>query len=229
MVTEQESVKAAVAAAAGSRDGLRVVVTCVGVATQTKLVGRDGPTPLDRFDTALSTSCPWPPPRWSATSPTDRAERGVMVDTASIAAYDGQIGQVAYAASKRGIVGLTLPVARELAPIGIRMATIAPGLFDTPLMAALPAAARESLAGTVPFPPRLGHPGEYAALVTQIISNPMLNGEVIRFDGALRMDPGSHPGSLRVMPKTVILGAARGPIGKFGGGQDDAVILGAGT
>src|SRR4051794_29361079 len=117
-----------------------------------------------------------------------------MVDTASIAAYDGQIGQVAYAASKRGIVGLTLPVARELAPIGIRMATIAPGLFDPPLMAALPAAARESLAGTVPFPPRLGHPGEYAALVTQIISNPMLNGEVIRLDGALRMDPGSHPG-----------------------------------
>jgi NAD(P)-dependent dehydrogenase (short-subunit alcohol dehydrogenase family) len=116
-------------------------------------------------------------------------ERGVCVNTASIAAYEGQIGQVAYAASKAGVVGLTLPVARELARSGVRAVTVAPGLFETPMMAGLPEAARESLSGTVPYPARLGDPAEYAALVEHIVINTMLNGETIRLDGALRMAP----------------------------------------
>jgi NAD(P)-dependent dehydrogenase (short-subunit alcohol dehydrogenase family) len=116
-------------------------------------------------------------------------ERGVIVNTASVAAYDGQIGQAAYSASKGGIVGMTLPIARELAQFGIRVMTIAPGIFDTPLLAALPEAARESLGRQVPFPPRLGRPSEYAQLAKAIVENPMLNGEVIRLDGALRMQP----------------------------------------
>jgi NAD(P)-dependent dehydrogenase (short-subunit alcohol dehydrogenase family) len=124
--------------------------------------------------------------------PAPDGERGLCVNTASIAAYDGQIGQVAYAASKGGVVSITLPVARELAASGIRVVTIAPGLFDTPMMAGLPQPARESLGGTVPFPRRLGDPVEYAALVEHIVTNPMLNGEVIRLDGALRMAPRWH-------------------------------------
>ncbi len=125
----------------------------------------------------------------SKNEPDEGGERGVCVNTASIAAYDGQIGQVAYAASKGGVVGLTLPAARDLASRGIRVVTIAPGLFDTPLLAALPEEAREALGAGVPFPARLGQPAEYAELVGQIVANPMLNGETIRLDGALRMPP----------------------------------------
>jgi NAD(P)-dependent dehydrogenase (short-subunit alcohol dehydrogenase family) len=121
--------------------------------------------------------------------PTEGGERGVIINTASVAAFDGQIGQVAYAASKGGVVALTLPVARELAQHGIRVVAIAPGIFDTPMMAGLPEAARESLGKQVPFPPRLGRPEEYAALVRHIVENEMLNGEVIRLDGAIRMAP----------------------------------------
>ena len=124
-----------------------------------------------------------------ANAPDDQGERGVCVNTASIAAFDGQVGQIAYAASKGGVVGMTLPAARDLAPKGIRVMTIAPGLFDTPLLAALPEEKRQELGRTVPFPPRLGAPAEYALLVTQIVENPMLNGETIRLDGALRMQP----------------------------------------
>jgi NAD(P)-dependent dehydrogenase (short-subunit alcohol dehydrogenase family) len=125
----------------------------------------------------------------SGNEPLESGERGVIVNTASVAAYDGQIGQVAYAASKGGVVSLTLPVARELAKSGIRVMTIAPGIFDTPMMAGLPDEARESLGNQVPFPSRLGKPGEYAALVKHIVENEMLNGEVIRLDGAIRMAP----------------------------------------
>ena len=125
----------------------------------------------------------------SANEPDEEGERGVCVNTASIAAFDGQIGQVAYSASKGGIVGMTLPAARDLASRGIRVMTIAPGLFDTPLLAALPEEAREALGAGIPFPSRLGRPDEYAALVRQIVANPMLNGETIRLDGALRMPP----------------------------------------
>lgn len=130
--------------------------------------------------------CAW---AMKANAPERSGERGVCVCTASIAAYEGQIGQVAYAASKGGVVGLTLPVARELARDGIRVMTIAPGVFDTPMMASLPESARASLGASVPFPARLGEPSEYAALVAQILANPMLNGSVIRLDGALRMAP----------------------------------------
>jgi NAD(P)-dependent dehydrogenase (short-subunit alcohol dehydrogenase family) len=125
----------------------------------------------------------------STNPPTEGGERGVIVNTASVAAFDGQIGQAAYSASKGGVVGMTLPMARELARYGIRVMTIAPGIFDTPMLAALSDAARESLGQQVPFPPRLGKPSEYAALVKQIVENPMLNGEVIRLDGAIRMAP----------------------------------------
>jgi NAD(P)-dependent dehydrogenase (short-subunit alcohol dehydrogenase family) len=125
----------------------------------------------------------------SANEPDAGGERGVCVNTASIAAYDGQIGQAAYAASKGGVVGLTLPVARDLARVGIRVCTIAPGLFDTPLLAALPEEARTALGASIPFPPRLGDPAEYGALACHIVENGMLNGEVIRLDGALRMAP----------------------------------------
>jgi NAD(P)-dependent dehydrogenase (short-subunit alcohol dehydrogenase family) len=125
----------------------------------------------------------------SRNTPESSGERGVIINTASIAAFDGQVGQPAYAASKGGIVSMTLPIAREFAPLGIRVVTIAPGIFDTPLLAALPEAARLSLGQQVPFPPRLGQPGEFAALAAHIIENEMLNGEVIRLDGALRMAP----------------------------------------
>jgi NAD(P)-dependent dehydrogenase (short-subunit alcohol dehydrogenase family) len=125
----------------------------------------------------------------AANPPGDDGERGVIVNTASVAAFDGQIGQAAYSASKGGIVGMTLPIAREFARVGIRVMTIAPGTFDTPLLASLPEAARQSLAAQVPFPSRLGKPAEFAALVRHIFENPMLNGEVIRLDGAIRMAP----------------------------------------
>jgi NAD(P)-dependent dehydrogenase (short-subunit alcohol dehydrogenase family) len=195
-VTTPDSVAAAVAAAGAASGGLRISVICAGLATPAKLIGRDGPTPLERFAQVISVNLIGTinTLRLAAAAmvdnaPNEQGERGVCVQTASIAAYDGQIGQVAYAASKGGVVALTLPVARELAGKGVRVVTIAPGLFDTPMMAGLAEAARESLAATVPFPPRLGDPDEYAKLVEHVIDNTMLNGEVIRLDGALRMAP----------------------------------------
>jgi NAD(P)-dependent dehydrogenase (short-subunit alcohol dehydrogenase family) len=189
-VTDEASTAAAMAAAAGAR----IAVTCAGVATPGKLVGRDGATPLERFANVISVNlvgtvnvvrCA--AAAMVSNDPDADGERGVCVTTASIAAFDGQIGQIAYAASKGGVAAMTLPAARELAPKGVRVVTIAPGLFDTPMMAGLPPATRASLAGTVPFPARLGRSDEYAALVQHIVENPMLNGEVIRLDGALRM------------------------------------------
>jgi NAD(P)-dependent dehydrogenase (short-subunit alcohol dehydrogenase family) len=192
-VTDPRSVEQAVSSAAG----LNVCVTCAGIATPGKLLGRDGaPTPLEHFAKVLAVNLTGTlnTLRVAAAAmlknrPNNDGERGVCINTASIAAYDGQIGQVAYAASKGGVVALTLPVARELASGGIRVVTIAPGLFDTPMMAGLPEGTREALAVSVPFPSRLGRPAEYAHLVEHIITNVMLNGEVIRLDGALRMPP----------------------------------------
>jgi len=195
-VTDPEAVAAAVERAAGAPRGLRVAVVCAGVATPAKLLGREGATPLDRFAgvigvnlTGTINALRLAAAAMTANEPQENGERGVCVLTASIAAYDGQVGQIAYAASKGGVVGLTLPAARELARHGVRVVTIAPGLFDTALLAGLPAEARASLAGTVPFPERLGDPAEYGDLVGQVVSNQMLNGVVIRLDGALRMAP----------------------------------------
>ena len=175
---------------------LRGVVNAAGIVLAEKVLGKNGPHALDAFMRVVQVNLGGTfnvirlaSAVMSATAPTASGERGVIVNTASVSAFDGQIGQAAYSASKGGIVGMTLPIARELARYGIRVMTIAPGIFDTPLMASLPQAARESLATQVPFPPRLGNPPEYAALVKHIIENEMLNGEVIRLDGAIRMAP----------------------------------------
>jgi NAD(P)-dependent dehydrogenase (short-subunit alcohol dehydrogenase family) len=195
-VREEEQVQAAVDAAAEADGGLRISVCCAGTGWAQKVTGSKGPHPLDPFATivAINLIGTFNVLRLAATSMLDNepladGERGVCVSTASIAAYEGQVGQIAYSASKGGVVGMTLPAARDLASAGIRVVTIAPGLFDTPLLAALPAEARESLGRSVPWPPRLGQPAEYAALAAHIVENRMLNGEVIRLDGALRMAP----------------------------------------
>lgn len=175
---------------------LRGVVNAAGVVLAEKVLGKTGLHPLDAFIRILQVNLTGTfnvirlaANVMSAADATPGGERGVIINTASISAFDGQIGQAAYSASKGGIVAMTLPIARELARYGIRVMTIAPGIFDTPLTANLPQAARESLATQVPFPPRLGRPSEYAALVAHIIENEMLNGEVIRLDGAIRMAP----------------------------------------
>jgi NAD(P)-dependent dehydrogenase (short-subunit alcohol dehydrogenase family) len=195
-VREEEQVQAAVDAAASAEGGLRVCVCCAGTGWAQKVAGSRGPHPLEPFATILAINLigTFNVLRFAATAmldnePLEDGERGVCINTASVAAYDGQIGQVAYSASKGGVVGMTLPAARDLASAGIRVVTIAPGLFDTPLLAALPPEARESLGKSIPFPPRLGQPAEYAALAAHIVENRMLNGEVIRLDGALRMAP----------------------------------------
>jgi NAD(P)-dependent dehydrogenase (short-subunit alcohol dehydrogenase family) len=194
-VTKEADVEAAVKAAAGD-EGLRISISCAGIGPAEKTAGRKGPHSLDVFETVIRVNLigSFNVLRLAAASmlnnaPDEEGERGVHINTASIAAYDGQIGQVAYSASKGGIVGLTLPAARDLAQSGIRVCAIAPGLFDTPLLAGLPEEVRTSLGATVPFPPRLGRPEEYAALAQHIVENTMLNGEVIRLDGALRMAP----------------------------------------
>jgi len=194
-VTDEAQVHAAVEAAAGE-DGLRVSVSCAGIGPAEKTAGRKGPHDLALFERVIAINLigSFNVLRLAAAkmldnAPDDEGQRGVHINTASIAAFDGQIGQVAYAASKGGIVGLTLPAARDLAQSGIRVCAIAPGLFDTPLLAGLPDDVRASLGRSVPNPPRLGRPEEYAALALHIVSNPMLNGEVIRLDGALRMAP----------------------------------------
>ncbi len=195
-VTNEESVRAAVSVATTTSGGLHGLVNAAGIAIAERTLGKTGPHPLEAFLRVIQVNLvgTFNAIRLAAAAiavaePVDDGERGVIVNTASVAAYDGQIGQAAYAASKGGIVGMTLPIARELARLGIRVMTVAPGIFDTPLMAGLPEAARESLGRQVPFPPRFGRPAEYAALVQHIIENPMLNGEVIRLDGAIRMAP----------------------------------------
>jgi NAD(P)-dependent dehydrogenase (short-subunit alcohol dehydrogenase family) len=194
-VTDEERVRAAVEAAVELGE-LRGAVNCAGIASAEKVLGREGPHPLDSFAKVVQVNLigtfnviRLAAEAMASNEPLESGERGVIVNTASVAAYDGQIGQVAYAASKGGVVSLTLPVARELARTGIRVMTIAPGIFDTPMMAGLPEDARESLGDQVPFPSRLGKPEEYANLVKHIVENEMLNGEVIRLDGAIRMAP----------------------------------------
>jgi 3-hydroxyacyl-CoA dehydrogenase / 3-hydroxy-2-methylbutyryl-CoA dehydrogenase len=193
-VTEADAVQAAVDAAA--EGGLRISVCCAGIGWAQRTTSKHGPHDLEVFSNVVGVNLigTFNVLRLAATAmaandPDGGGERGLCVNTASIAAFDGQIGQVAYAASKGGIVGLTLPAARDLAGRGVRVVTIAPGLFDTPLLAALPEEQREALGAGIPFPSRLGTPQEYADLVAAIAANPMLNGETIRLDGALRMPP----------------------------------------
>ena len=193
-VRSEDDVTAALDAAA-ELGTLRVAVNCAGIGPAARTVGKDGPFPLPVFTRVVEVNligtfnvirlAAW---RMADNAPLD-GDRGVIVNTASIAAFDGQIGQAAYSASKGGVVGMTLPIARDLASLQIRVVTIAPGLFDTPLLATLPEEARESLGKQIPHPSRLGKPNEFAALVAHIVDNPMLNGEVIRLDGAIRMAP----------------------------------------
>lgn len=194
-VTRDDDGRAAVAAAQ-ALGTLRGVVNCAGVGVPAKAVGKDGALPLEKFEFIIRINLigTFNLIRLAAevmqhAEPLQDGERGVFVNTASVAAFDGQIGQPAYAASKAGVVGMTLPLAREFARAGMRVNTIAPGLFLTPMMAQLPEEAQQSLGQQVPFPPRLGKPDEFAQLVQQIIENPMLNGETIRLDGAIRMAP----------------------------------------
>ncbi len=195
-VTDEASMSAAVERAATHDDGLRISVCCAGIGWAERVAHKGGPHNLEFFSNVVKVNLigtfnvlRLAAAAMSENEPDGEGERGVCVNTASIAAYDGQIGQAAYAASKGGIVGLTLPAARDMAGRGVRVVTVAPGLFDTPLLAALPEEAREALGAGIPFPSRLGRPEEYARLVGQIVANPMLNGEVIRLDGALRMPP----------------------------------------
>jgi NAD(P)-dependent dehydrogenase (short-subunit alcohol dehydrogenase family) len=195
-VREETQVEAAVSEAASADGGLRISVCCAGTGWAQKIAGSKGPHPLMPFETIIQINLigTFNVLRFAAaamigTEPSEDGERGVCVNTASIAAFDGQVGQVAYSASKGGVVGMTLPTARDLAQYGIRVNTIAPGLFDTPLLAALPEEARQALGAGIPFPQRLGTPAEYAQLACQIVENRMLNGETIRLDGALRMPP----------------------------------------
>jgi NAD(P)-dependent dehydrogenase (short-subunit alcohol dehydrogenase family) len=196
-VRNEEQVQAAVSQAAGSaHGGLRIAICCAGTGWAQKVAGSQGPHPLLPFETIIAINLigTFNTLRFAAaamigTEPLEDGERGVCVNTASIAAFDGQVGQIAYSASKGGVVGMTLPAARDLAQYGIRVNTIAPGLFDTPLLAALPEEARQKLGAGVPYPQRLGQPPEYAQLACQIVENRMLNGETIRLDGALRMPP----------------------------------------
>ncbi len=196
-VREEAQVQAAVERAAAVEGGLRIAVCCAGTGWAQKVAGSKGPHPLMPFETIVQINLigTFNVLRLAAAAMIsneplgDDGERGVCVNTASIAAYDGQVGQIAYSASKGGIVGMTLPAARDLAQYGIRVCTIAPGLFDTPLLAALPEEARQKLGAGIPYPQRLGQPAEYAHLACHIVENVMLNGEVIRLDGALRMPP----------------------------------------
>ena len=195
-VTDSASTEQAFAKAATDHGTARILINCAGVGPARRIVGRDGPMPLDEFARVISINLigTFNALRLAATamqsvSPLAEGERGVIICTASVAAYEGQIGQAAYAASKGGVVGLIMPAAREFAQFGIRVNGIAPGIFSTPMLHALPEAAQQSLAASVPFPKLLGQPPQYAALVRHIIENRYLNGETIRIDGALRMGP----------------------------------------
>jgi len=192
-VTRPEDVVRALDAAPAP---LRGAVNCAGIAIGMRVVGRSGPHDLDAFARVIQVNLigtfnvlRLTAARLVEEAPNADGERGVIINTASVAAYDGQIGQAAYAASKGGVVGLTLPAARDLASRGVRVVTIAPGIFDTPMMQGMPEKIRDSLAATIPFPSRFGRPAEYAALAQHIVENVMLNGEVIRLDGAIRMAP----------------------------------------
>lgn len=195
-VSDAESASAAMDGAAGKLGVPRILVNCAGIALAMKTVSKDGPHPLDLFEKVVRINLVGTfnmirlfADIAQASEPLEGGERGVVINTASVAAFDGQIGQAAYSASKGGIVGLTLPVARDLSRSGIRVVSIAPGIFRTPMLAGLPAEAQASLGQQVPFPPRLGEPSEYAALAVHIVENQMLNGETIRLDGAIRMAP----------------------------------------
>ena len=195
-VTDAAEVERAVDGAMQKFGAVHGAINCAGIATAERVIGRNGPLPLDHFTRVISVNLigTFNVVRLAAAKMIERAiepgeDRGVIICTASVAAFDGQIGQAAYAASKSGVAGMTLPIAREFAQHQIRVMSIAPGIFDTPMLAGLPEAARESLGKQVPFPSRLGKPAEYAALARHIVENQMLNGEVIRLDGAIRMAP----------------------------------------
>jgi NAD(P)-dependent dehydrogenase (short-subunit alcohol dehydrogenase family) len=195
-VTDEEQVRAGVAQAAGSGVPLRTVVNCAGIGPSMRILGKKGVHDLAFYAKVVQVNLvgsfnvlALASEEIAKTEGDEFGQRGVIINTASIAAYDGQVGQAAYASSKGGIVGLTLPAARDLASRGVRVMTIAPGTFDTPLLAALPQEARDELGAQIPFPNRLGDPAEFAALARHIVENPMLNGETIRLDGALRMPP----------------------------------------
>ncbi len=195
-VADSASAEAAIATAAKAHGPARVLINCAGIGVAKRVVGRDGPMALADFERVIKVNLigsfnmlRLATAEMSKLEPLANGERGVVVSTASVAAYDGQIGQSAYSASKGGIVSMTLPIARELAQFGIRVLAIAPGLFLTPLLAMLPQEAQDSLAASIPFPRRLGDPTEFASLVMQMIDNPYLNGEVVRLDASLRMAP----------------------------------------
>ena len=195
-VSDPDAVAGAVDAAAALPGGLRIAICCAGIGWAERVAGRRGAHALEPFETVIRVNLigtfnvlRLASAAMLATEPTESGERGVCVNTASIAAFDGQIGQIAYSASKGAIVGMTLPAARDLAVGGVRVCTIAPGTFDTPLLGGLSEPTREALGAAIPFPNRLGRPEEYAALAIHIVENEMLNGEVIRLDGALRMPP----------------------------------------
>lgn len=195
-VTDAASVEAAFAAARERHGPARIAVNCAGIGTAGRIVGRDGPLPLNQFRRVIEVNLigsfnvmRLAAAEMSALDPLADGERGIIVSTASVAAYEGQIGQAAYSASKGGIAALTLPAARELARYGVRVVAIAPGVFATPMVDGLPQNVRDSLAATIPFPSRFGRPEEYAELVLHLCRNTMINGEVIRIDGALRMAP----------------------------------------
>jgi NAD(P)-dependent dehydrogenase (short-subunit alcohol dehydrogenase family) len=195
-VADSASAEAAIAFAAKAHGPARVLVNCAGIGVAKRVIGRDGPMPLSEFDRVIKVNLigtfnmlRLATADMSKLEPVSTGERGVVISTASIAAYDGQIGQSAYSASKGGIVAMTLPIARELAQFGIRVLAIAPGLFLTPLLANLPQEAQDSLAAAIPFPRRLGSADEFASLVQHMIDNPYLNGEVVRLDASLRMAP----------------------------------------
>ena len=195
-VTDEASTKAAVDAAVGAFGAVHALVNCAGVVYGEKTLGKEGPHALASFARVININLvgSFNAVRLAAVAmaknaPNNEGERGVIVNTASVAAFDGQMGQAAYAASKAAVAGMTLPLARDLSRNGIRVMTIAPGIFETPMAEQIPPDIAEALAKSVPFPPRLGRPAEYAALVRAIVENPMLNGEVIRLDGAIRMQP----------------------------------------
>ncbi len=196
-VTDAEQAEQAIAAARAEHGDAGILVNCAGIAPARRVLGRDGPMPLGEFEQVIQVNLigtfnllRLAAAGMAALEPRgDDGERGVIVNTASVSAFEGQIGQAAYSASKAGVAGMTLPAARELARFGVRVMTIAPGLMSTPMLHGMPQEVQESLGAQVPFPARLGHPEEYAALVAHIVENPMLNGEVIRLDGAIRMQP----------------------------------------
>jgi NAD(P)-dependent dehydrogenase (short-subunit alcohol dehydrogenase family) len=195
-VADPDSAEAAFEAARAAHGAARVLVNCAGIATAGRIVGKDGPMKLSAFERVIRVNLigtfnmlRLAAAEMSGLEALDDGERGVIVNTASVAGYEGQVGQAAYAASKAGVIGLTIQSARELARAGIRVMTIAPGLIHTPMFAGLPDEVQASLAASVPFPPRLGQPSEYAALAMHIVANRFLNGETIRLDGALRMAP----------------------------------------